>query len=374
MSLKKSTTRNGKRKKTKASNTGFRPTDLNKQQTEKLIDDLLQLDRLPNGKVLSVRNITDYVLSLPNRYFYNIHGTTQLKEYGRAGIHNTVSRVMQRGRYVADKGIDLSVAAIKISDDFEFDDGEDEGVAPYEIPGGNYRMGIINDVHIPYHDLDALKIAIHHLRDAQVNKILINGDLFDFHGLSRFQKNPTKIFIQKEIEQGRSFFQQLRKLFPSEQIIYKYGNHDSRLSQYIYEKAPALYGLDALNLSELLNLRDLNVQTVMPEQIIQAGKLNIIHGHEFPAGAGVVNVARTIRLRAGDNIAMGHFHRTQSDVATTISDRVHGSYSIGCLCNLRPKWYPMAYTVWNHGFAVVDILADGAYQFSNYKIVGGRVV
>lgn len=335
---------------------------------------MAQKEKLPNGQPISIRTVAEYLLALPHNYTYYPYRSKVKKRYTLSGIKSLCARVLGSSAKSFVNSVDISTFEMVLSDEFQMEEGEDEGLMPFEIQGGDYRLGICNDIHIPFHDLSAIKIAIRHFQQSQVNKILINGDLLDFHGLSRFHKNPTKIFIHKEIELARHFFQQLRKLFPSEQIIYKYGNHDSRLSNYIYEKAPALYGLDALNLSELLNLRDLGVHTVAPEQIVRAGKLNIIHGHEFPSGPGAVNVARSIRLRAGDNIAMGHFHRTQTDVATTIGDKTHGSYAVGCLCGMRPKWYPMAYTTWNHGFATVDVGTDGTYQFNNYKIVGGKVV
>lgn len=320
-----------------------------------------------------MQNVSKYIQSLPIQWSYKIHGTNTDRIMTAAGITNNVSMVQRTGGVIG-KRMDIITDPLLLSDEFELESGEDEGTEPYRIAEGQYTLGIINDIHIPFHNLEALKAAIHTMRERLVNKILINGDLLDFHGLSRFIKNPAKQFIKDEIELGKQFFKQLRKLFSSEEIIYKYGNHDSRLTTFIYEKAAPLYGLDAIQLSELLLLKDLGVKAVMPEQIVRAGKLNIIHGHEFPSNGGVVNVARTMRLKANDNIAMGHFHRTQTDHATSIDGSMHGSYAVGCLCNLRPKWYPMAYTTWNHGFAIVEVEADGRYSFENKKIIAGRVV
>lgn len=321
-----------------------------------------------------MRSISEYLYNLPVHWLTSPNSYRKGKRIGIHGIHRIVHDIMSpvKGGFNVQSNIDLD--PLVLSDEFQLDEGEDEGSSAFVIAPGQYTMGIINDIHIPFHNLEALRAAINYMRERKVNKILINGDLLDFHGLSRFIKNPSKQFIKDEIEIGRKFFAQLRKLFPTEEIIYKYGNHDSRLSTYIYEKAPALYGLDALKLSELMGLKDYNVKTVAPEQVIQAGKLNIIHGHEFPAGGGVVNVARTMRLKANDNLAMGHFHRTQTDHATSIDGSLYGSYAVGCLCNLKPMWYPMAYTSWNHGMAIVEVESDGSYRFDNRKIIGGRVV
>jgi hypothetical protein len=48
-------------------------------------------------------------------------------------------------------------------------------------------------------------------------------------------------------------------------------------------------------------------------------------------------------------------------------------FSIGCLCQLTPKYRPFAYTKWNHGFAIVEIDGDGSFEVNNYRIIKGKV-
>jgi predicted phosphodiesterase len=206
-----------------------------------------------------------------------------------------------------------------------------------------------------------------------VNKVILNGDILDIYSLSRWDKRPDRQLVREELEMGKKFMHQLRKMFPSEEIIFKVGNHEDRFAQYIMKKAPELFGLDCITLSELLDLKTLGIKYIGSSQLIQAGHLTILHGHEILNSGAVINVARTKRLKAQDNIMFGHHHRTQSDFATSIKGKLHGSYAVGCLCNLRPAYFTMAYQEWNHGFAIVDVKSDGMFKVSNRKIINGEV-
>ena len=65
--------------------------------------------------------------------------------------------------------------------------------------------------------------------------ILINGDLFDFHAISRFDKDPTKPKILYELECGKQFFAHLQARYPKARVVFKLGNHDE--ARRAYEQA-----------------------------------------------------------------------------------------------------------------------------------------
>ena len=109
----------------------------------------------------------------------------------------------------------------------------------------------------------------------------------------------------------------------------------------------------------------------MDKRIIQAGKLNILHGHEFPGGSGGVNPARSMFLKACDSILVGHFHKTSSHTETTLQGDVITTHSIGHLGEASPLYMP--YNKWNHGFATLDLNVDGTYHLQNLRIVKGQI-
>ena len=106
---------------------------------------------------------------------------------------------------------------------------------PFEIEGK--RIGIISDVHIPYHDPAAICAALDYFQKKEVDTILMNGDILDFWKISRFLKKGNKPDLVEEIEAGREFLEWLRWQFPEARIYYKLGNHEARWELYLWEKA-----------------------------------------------------------------------------------------------------------------------------------------
>ena len=131
-------------------------------------------------------------------------------------------------------------------------EGITEYIRPYNIKGK--EILVLSDIHIPFHDKKALNIALQYAKECDT--ILLNGDIIDFHGLSRFIKNPEKSFINREILIAKEFLELLRANFKGE-ILYKIGNHEDRLTFYIFNKAPALWGVENVTLKSLLGLNEL---------------------------------------------------------------------------------------------------------------------
>lgn len=336
-----------------------------------LIKKLLLTDKLPNGEKTSNLNISSYIASL-KKYKYTHQQTGKQTLYVEKGIYRVLNNICKQSSVRVETYRPQPLSLTDEDEGFNIPDGENDYVSPLVLEDSDYSALVICDLHLYFHDTGAIKVALQEGKAAGVNKVIINGDLLDLGGVGRFTRRPDRRLIKDELEMGKVFFDKLRKMFPSEEIIYKIGNHDERLNKYIYEKAPELFGIDSLNLSELLNLRQHNVKMVASSQMIQVGKLNIVHGHEFLGGAGTINVARQMRLKSGTNIMFGHFHKTQSDFSNTIEGETHGSWSVGCLCQLRPAYF--TYNQWNHGYALVRHYKGGDFSVDNKKIIGGRAV
>ena len=246
-------------------------------------------------------------------------------------------------------------------------EGKAETGEPYALYGK--VIAILNDIHIPFHDKNALTLALKECERRNVDTIVLNGDALDCMGASRFTKDPKYRSLSEEFKIFRQFLDVLREKFPNQHIVYKLGNHEERVDKYIWDNAEALDGLFSFDSAcELTNKR---IDLIKDKRLIVAGKLNILHGHEMFAGAGMINVARQMRLKAGENICVGHFHKTQTDITQTLRGKIQGAYAMGCLCNLRPLYMP--YNQWNHGFGIVEMADDGTFSFENLKIINGKV-
>lgn len=230
---------------------------------------------------------------------------------------------------------------------------------------------ILGDVHLPYHDSGTLLAAVAEAKRRGVTGVLLNGDLLDCHEISDHDKDPKAARYTDEISTGVQFLAWLRGQLPAARIVYKEGNHEERLTRYVLSRAPALFGLDGVNIPAFMKLSDYGVEWVGDRKVIGLGKLSIVHGHEYQGGGGV-NPARWLYLRARSVAMCGHFHRVSEHHETDIRGRASGSWSVGCACFLSPRYRPL--NDWSHGFAIVESYNDGWFRVENRRIIQGKTV
>lgn len=245
---------------------------------------------------------------------------------------------------------------------------------PFVIDHTLYKkLGIMSDIHVPYHSVEACNVAIEYFKKVRIDSLLINGDAIDFHRLSSFVQEPEAVDLIDELDSLKEFLKALKIALPRVKIFYKIGNHENRLSRYLKIKAPEMFGLPFFEYGEFLGLNSLGITLIEDNQIAFHGKLAILHGHEIKLGAGAVNPARSLYLKFKDSAVVGHLHRTSQHTEKTGTGKIISTWSLGCMCELSPKY--AVFTAWNHGMAVNEIIDEhGGYEFSNHKIVKGRVV
>lgn len=250
---------------------------------------------------------------------------------------------------------------------------EDYTFHQIHIPPVNRSVLVISDIHIPFHDKKSIEDMVGYCRDmGNIDSIIINGDLLDFYGLSRFNKLHHLRSVKTEIDIAKLFLEYLMSNFPHSRIFLKFGNHEERLEWHFNSEANRdISDLDEIKLEYLLD-KEAKVTFIKDKQIIKIGKLYIIHGHEAMGGSGAINIARGVRLKTNENIVFGHFHKSQDDYQTTIGKSIIGSWAIGCLCGLNPLYLPI--NNWNHGFGILNFNPDGTFQVLNKKIINNKVL
>jgi len=242
---------------------------------------------------------------------------------------------------------------------------------PVKLPEGKYL--VLSDIHIPYQDTVALAAAVHYGVTEKVTGIVLNGDIVDCYYTSRYTKDTNRPSMKEEFKRAKAFFSYLRELFPTQPIWYKYGNHEERFREYILSKSREIENLDALTLEAQLSLKEFNIKPVGRE-IIQAGKLSILHGHEFGKSMmAPVNPARGGFIRAKSSVLFGHHHQTSEHSESNLKGEQTAAYSTGALCDLSPEYLPYGYTKWNHGAAIVTVAKNGMFKVRNFRIIEGEV-
>ncbi len=246
-----------------------------------------------------------------------------------------------------------------------------ENMEPVNLGKGKYL--ILSDIHLPFHDEDALAAALEYGVSHEVDTIILNGDILDCYDVSRFSKEIRRPKISEELEMGRNFFKYLRELFPTQAIFYKIGNHEERMRAYVLRNARELADLNDISLESLLRLDEYRIIPVNRE-MINLGKLVVLHGHEMDGGAfSPVNPAKGMFTKAKTATIIGHHHASSEHSESNLHGDEITAWSTGCLCELSPEYRPYAYTRWNHGFAFVIVEDDNSFQVSNFRIHKGKI-
>jgi predicted phosphodiesterase len=249
-----------------------------------------------------------------------------------------------------------------------------EAKPPHIVPSRCNRVLIISDLHIPYHVPKAVEIALNYGLENKANCILINGDLIDFHHLSKFEKDIEKRNTKQEFDAAYEFLAYLRKLFPRAYIVWAEGNHDARYPRFLAAKVRELFDDEYYTLQSRLKLDKLRIEFVPDTRYIKIGKLTVSHGHKIIRGIfAPVNAARGVFLRTKSSHLIGHTHSVSEHSEKRLEGELITTWSIGCLCELNPDYDPFV-SKSAHGFAFVNVLPNGHYRVINKRIVDGELL
>lgn len=254
---------------------------------------------------------------------------------------------------------------------YNLPESEEVNYEPYIIKG-HKKVGVLSDIHIPYHSIEAVTIAIDYLKKEKVDAVILNGDTLDFYQLSRFDKDPRKRSFAHELEAGRKFLESIQMALKCP-IYFKIGNHEARYEKYLMIKAPELLDISEFRLEYLLQFDKYNTRLVSDKTIMKLNHLNVIHGHEFANGVfSPVNVARGLYMKGKVSAIQGHNHQTSSHTESDMNGKMTTTWSLGCLCELHPAYMPL--NKWNYGFGIVELSDDGeGFEVFNKTIFKGRV-
>lgn len=245
---------------------------------------------------------------------------------------------------------------------------------PFILPKGCDNILLISDIHIPYHDIDAVTLAIEYGIKEKVNTIFINGDLIDNHQVSKFENNPKKRSVKQEFDATKSFLVSLRSAFPDASIYWLKGNHCIRWEKFLLMKVREIWDDPYFTLEERLRLNEERIVMINDKTLVKAGKLSITHGHHVFKGVfSPVNPARGAFLKTKQSVIVGHLHRASYHPEVDLDGKVIGCWSTGCLCELKPDYSPLVSNS-QHGFAHILVEKNGDYTVKNYQIINGKIL
>lgn len=297
-------------------------------------------------------------------------------------LYKDVEKARSTLRYLAGKRGAASLKCLGSKNDLI--EIEHRPMNPYNLPAseetvcepfvikGHKRIGILSDIHVPYHSISSLTIAITHLKKQKIDALLLNGDTIDCHRLSKYVKDPTKRDFKGELDTFKALFEIFEKQFKCK-IYFKTGNHEERYQAFLNEKAAELKGVEEFEFENIIKARARGIEIIGDQRVMRLNSLNGIHGHEYKGGISApVNVARGLYLRGKVSAFQGHNHQSSTHTESDMNGKVTTTYSLGCLSELHPSYMPL--NKWNHGFAVVDLDDNGEnFEFRNHTIIKGKV-
>jgi predicted phosphodiesterase len=249
---------------------------------------------------------------------------------------------------------------------------EETDYSPFIIKGYK-KVGILSDIHLPYHNIESLTIAISYLKKEKIDALLLNGDTIDCYKLSRFSKDPSKRDFKYELDTLKSFMDVIKKELDCK-IFFKIGNHEVRYERFLMEKAHELKGIEEFEFENIIKARASGIEIIDSNRYMKLNALNGIHGHEYFGGiTPPVNIARGLYLKGKVSAFQGHNHSSSEHSERDMNGKITTTFSIGCLCELAPAYMPL--NKWNHGCAMVELDSNGEdFQFHNKRIYKGKML
>lgn len=217
----------------------------------------------------------------------------------------------------------------------------------------------ISDIHFPFEDPRAWRLAKKMLLAIDPTIIFLGGDIVDNYAVSHFNRKAERVVkLQEEFDRTTEELCILRSEHPKAEMLYLPGNHEWRMDTF-KSHVIELAGLRNLELPKLLHFKQLNITGLERYQEFQIGYLYHFHGDEQEGGS--IYPARGVYLKQMGNQIFGHYHKAQVFYNRLMGGTVHVSWANPCLCLLKQE-YIKSVSQWQQGFSVIQYYEDGLFH------------
>lgn len=239
---------------------------------------------------------------------------------------------------------------------------------------GHYRIGVMNDLHIPFHDPRSVGLVLDIFEDSGVSEIVLNGDVLDFYNLnSHGPKHPDVIeTLEEEFYQGLKFIQDLRKRFPDIRIVFNAGNHEHRVDRFVTKNCKDFWNF--LQVENMLQLKEHNIIYNPYNYAYQIKGTKLKIQHSPPSYSE--NIAMTcIKKKIGGSYIYGCCHRVQYAVKNIDSGGLTEVWANGWLgsTTLTPSHkevfsYTKGHSDWQQAAGIVNVVGNGEFFYEQFII------
>lgn len=215
---------------------------------------------------------------------------------------------------------------------------------------------VINDLHCPYHDKDAVDLVLKFGKELRPDKLFILGDFMDMYSISTFDRNPERVTnLQTEFTMGKDLLYNIVDTIRPKEVIFAEGNHTDRLRKFIW-KNPVLNG--CIDVKEKLGIDELGIDYYeYGKNYVYKDKLIYTHGNK--ANKHSAYTAKNMLDDLGMSVIFGHTHRLGMHYRTDYSG-AKVAVENGCLCqtDLALEWFRREVIDWQKGISVIKWAED----------------
>lgn len=210
------------------------------------------------------------------------------------------------------------------------------------------------------------------LEEFRPHVVFVMGDVLDAYSLSKFDKNPERLLgFQEELDKAYVVLSQIRQAAKQAKIVMLRGNHEARLTRYLWTKAEALSSLRDLSLPLLMRLTDMKIDYVEKGRTDFHGFI-VKHGTVVRKKSGYTAMAEL--ERQGTSGVSAHTHRL-GQVYLRNDGGFFSWTESGCLCLLDPEYADGETMNWQHGLAYGYFKAnDGRFEVHPLPIIKRKIV
>lgn len=201
---------------------------------------------------------------------------------------------------------------------------------------------------------------------ANPQEIVLLGDYADFYSVSRHKRDPRlPHMLHEEVESVNLGLDELDRLFPEAKKVFLEGNHEVRLESYLFDRAPALFGLTSVQ--DLFQLSRRPKWTFSSFGRHQAYR--VLGSDLYARHRPLASNPKSALIRAGVSNCYGDIHKIEQAHCETLDHKSLVAFCPGWLGDprLRAFEYMIAPPQWQHGFAFVYV-EDSSKQF-HHEIV-----
>jgi predicted phosphodiesterase len=233
-------------------------------------------------------------------------------------------------------------------------------------------VAFLPDVHLTGEGrlTKAWKVAKLFVNDYKPSVVILGGDFMEMESLSGWLENQKRQLedrrYAKELTVANRELDELQNSNPGAKYWFMEGNHEGWVERYL-DKNPSMEG--HVGLQKDLRLAERKMEFVKENGLLQIGKLYFLHGWYH----NMYHAKRHLQ-ELGDNCMYGHVHKPQLFTQELRARRrTHGAWSVGCLCDLNPRWLRNKPNSWQHGFGLVEFRPDGMFQPHLINIIDGKM-